>query len=167
MPIDSSHYLHSSLREKILEHLFIGEVLKHPWKKNIRDIEVLKAEVDSGGYDVVISCNGISRHIQLKASYNGASTSEQKVQLSLGTKPSGCVIWLQFDPDNLDLGPFYWFGCPPGQPLPVIIDKKVAKHTKGNAQGEKLERPNLRVLVKRDFTKLESVDEIVFQLFGI
>ncbi len=167
MPIDSSHYLHSSLREKILEHLFIGEILKHLWKKNIRDIEVLKAEVDSGGYDVVISCNGISRHIQLKASYNGASTSSQKVQLSLGTKPSGCVIWMQFDQKSLDLGPFFWFGSGPGHTLPDITGKKVATHTKGNAQGEKLERPNLRVLKKADFTKLTMIEEVVFRLFWI
>lgn len=101
----ASHYLHSSLREKILEHLFIGEILKALWKQNISDIDVLKAEVDSGGYDAVISCNGISRHIQLKASYIGSSTSTQKIQLSLCKKPSGCVIWMQFDQDTLDLGP--------------------------------------------------------------
>ena len=164
---DQSHFLHSSLREKILEHLFIGEVLKSLWKKNIRNIEVLKAEVDSGGYDVVISCHRIIRHIQLKASYKGASTSEQKVQLSLGEKPSGCVIWMLFDPDSLVLGPFYWFGGEPGLPLPDISGKKVAKHTKGNAEGEKLERPNLRVLKKADFDKLVTIEKIVSRLFGI
>lgn len=165
--LDQSHSLHSSLREKILEHLIIGEVLKCLWRKGLRDIEVLKAEVDSGGYDVVISCQGIIRHIQLKASYKGSATNEQKVQLSLGTKPSGCIVWMQFDPESLNLGPFYWFGGSPGQPLPDITIKKVAKHTKGNAQGEKLERPNLRVLVKRDFTKLEAINDVVFRLFGV
>lgn len=165
--VDQSHSLHSSLREKILEHLFIGDVLKSLWQKGLRDIEVLKAELDSGGYDVVISCQEIIRHIQLKASCKGSATSEQKVQLSLGTKPSGCVVWMQFDPEGLNLGPFYWFGGLPGQPLPDITNKKVAKHTKGNAQGEKLERPNLRVLVKRDFIKLETINDAVFQLFGI
>lgn len=165
--VDQSHSLHSSLREKILEHLFIGDVLKCLWQKGIRDIEVLKAEVDSGGYDVVISCQETIRHIQLKASYKGSATSEQKVQRSLGTKPSGCVVWMQFNPKSLNLGPFYWFGGSPGQPLPNIANKKVAKHTKGNAQGVKLERPNIRVLVKRDFIKLETINDVVFQLFGI
>lgn len=163
----SSHYIYSSLREKILEHLFIGEVLKVLWKNNVTDIEVLKAEVDSGGYDVVISCNGISRHIQLKASYKDAATREQKVQLSLGSKPSGCVVWLQFDPDTLDLGPFFWFGGEPGMPLPNIVGKKVAKHTKGNAEGVKLERPNLRVLKKGDFIELTTIEEVVDRLFGV
>ena len=165
--LDQSHYLHSSLREKILEHLFIGEVLKSLWKKNIRDIEVLKAEVDSGGYDVVISCGGTIRYIQLKASYKGATTSEQKVQISLGTKPSGCVIWMLFDPDTLDLGPLYWFGGAPGLTFPDISSKKIAKHTKCNAEGLKLERPNLRVLKKADFTKVTTIEDIVFRLFGI
>lgn len=165
--IDQSHYLHSTLREKILEHLFIGEILKSLWKKNIRDIEVLKAEVDSGGYDVVISCGGTIRYIQLKASYKGATTREQKVQLSLGTKPNGCVIWMQFAPDTLELGPFYWFGGAPGLTFPDILSKKIAKHTKGNAEGVKLDRPNLRVLKKADFTKLATIEEVVFRLFGI
>jgi len=165
--IDKSHFLQSSLREKILEHLFIGEVLKFLWIKDIRDIEVLKAEVDSGGYDVVISCGGIIRYIQLKASYKGATTSEQKVQLSLRTKPGGCVIWIQFDPDTLDLGPFYWFGGEPGLHFPDISSKKVAKHTKSNAEGVKLDRPNLRVLKKSDFTKLATIEEAVSKLFGI
>jgi len=113
---DQNHSIHSSLREKILEHLFIGEVLNVLWKKNIYDIEVLKADVDSDGYDVDISCQRTIRHIQLKASYKGSSTSNQKVQLSLCSKPSGCVIWIQFDPNSLDLGPFYWFGGGPGLP---------------------------------------------------
>ena len=110
---------------------------------------------------------GIIRHIQLKASYRGASTSSQKVQLSLGSKQSGCVIWMQFDPDTLDLGPFLWFGGEPGLPLEDISGKQVAKHTKGNAEGVKLERPNLRVLKKGDFKMFVTIEDVVSRLFGI
>jgi hypothetical protein len=74
---------------------------------------------------------------------------------------------MQFDQETLELGPFYWFGGEPGKPLPDITDKTVAKHTKGNKEGVKLERPNLRVLSKADFTKLTIIDEVVFRLFGI
>lgn len=165
--IDNSHFIHSSLREKILEHLFIGEVLKSLWKRNISDIEVLKAEVDNGGYDAVVSCQGVTRHIQLKASYAGSSTKEQKINISLCNKPSGCVIWMSFSPDTLDLGPFYWFGAEPGKPLPSICDFKVAKHNKGNSTGQKLERPNIRVLRRSAFSKLSTIEEVIFHLFGV
>jgi hypothetical protein len=72
-----------------------------------------------------------------------------------------------FDPISLDLGPFFWFGGKPGQQLPDIYGKKTAKHNKGNAEGEKLERANIRILKKPEFLKLETLEEVVFQLFEV
>ena len=129
-----SHTTHSGLREQVLEHLFLGELLRCLWRQGHRDIEVLKAEVDNAGYDLVIECNGIMRHIQLKSSYEGAKTNRVKINTALTNKPSGCVIWMVFDPKTVDLGPFYWFGGSPGRPLPSLGDR-VAKHTKGDAKG--------------------------------
>ena len=48
--LDASHYAESSAREKLVEHVFLGELLQALWRKNIRDLEVLRPEVDSGGY---------------------------------------------------------------------------------------------------------------------
>ena len=69
------HSEHSSNREKLLEHLFIGEVLRCLWRKGIATAEFLRPEVDSGGYDLVIDCNSILRHIQLKSSHREAKTA--------------------------------------------------------------------------------------------
>jgi hypothetical protein len=164
--VTNEHAEKSSLREKIIEHVFVGEVLKALWRRGIRNIEVLKPEVDAGGYDLVMDLQGITRHIQLKSSYTGASTKKQKVSLALAAKPSGCVVWIRFDPDTLKLGPFLWFGGKPGEPLPDISSFPVAKHTKANAQGIKLERPNLRVLSKSRFTVLNTMDDVLAVLFG-
>jgi hypothetical protein len=103
---DRSHFVQSSLREKVLEHLFVGELLRSLWRKGRRDIEVLRAEIDYTGYDLVIECNGVIRHIQLKSSHRRATTRAVNVSLSLSNKPSGCVIWLYFDEETLELGPF-------------------------------------------------------------
>jgi hypothetical protein len=65
---DASHYLQSSLREKLLEHLFIGELVQELWKQGRRDIEILRGEIDFAGYDLVLECNGVLRHVQLKSS---------------------------------------------------------------------------------------------------
>ena len=58
--LNDSQFLHSSLREKVLEHLFVGDLLRCLWRLGRRDIELLRAEVDYAGYDLVLECNGLS-----------------------------------------------------------------------------------------------------------
>jgi hypothetical protein len=48
-----------------------------------------------------------------------AKTARVGINAALQSKPSGCVIWLRFDPVTLALGPFLWFGGEPGKPLPI------------------------------------------------
>ena len=48
----SKHFEHSSFREKLIEHLFIGEMLKLSWLKDDCQLEVMKPEVDNAGCDV-------------------------------------------------------------------------------------------------------------------
>lgn len=160
------HSAYSSYREKLLEHLFIGEVLRHLWCQGITTAEFLRPEVDSGGYDLVIACNAVIRHIQLKSSHRNAKTAKQNVNIHLAEKPSGCVVWVVFDESTLALGPFLWFGGLPGQRLPDISSLPIAKHTKGNAQGVKVERPNIRVLKRSAFEEVASVPELVERFFG-
>lgn len=161
----SRHTEHSSYREKLIEHLFVGELLKLAWNEHDCELEVGKPEVDNAGYDVILEAKRIVRHVQLKASYHGGKTPRQKLHIKLGDKPSGCVIWILFDEDSLELGPFLFFGGPAGQPLPDIQAHKVAKHTKANAAGEKAERPNIRVLNKGDFQALDSIEAVYERLF--
>lgn len=162
----SVHFEHSTYREKLLEHLFIGEILRYLWSQGITSAEFLRPEVDNGGYDLVITCNSVIRHIQLKSSYLGSTTRRQKVHRRLEEKPSGCVVWLLFDPMSLDLGPFLWFGGTPGEPLPDISGFPIAKHTKGNSEGQKNERPNVRILSQGVFEKIDSIPALARRLFG-
>jgi hypothetical protein len=164
---DASHYLQSSLREKLLEHVFVGELLQCLWRNNLRDVEVLRAETDTSGYDLVLECDHVLRHVQFKSSHRDARTRTVNIHLNLAKKPSGCVIWIFFDPDTLKLGPFLWFGASPGQPLPTLADFPVAHHVKGNRAGEKALRPNLRVIGKRDFKELPNIDSVAVALFGM
>ena len=163
---DPAHYEQSSLRESLVEHLFIGELLKHLWLEGPVPTEVLKPQVDAAGYDVVIECFGVLRHIQLKASARRARTAVQKIHTTLAGKPSGCVVWIQFDAGSLELGPYLYFGGPAGHPLPDLSDLRTAKHTKANAQGIKSERPNIRVVPKGRFEVIHSMEELVAMLFG-
>ena len=162
----SKHSLHSAFREKLIEHLLVGELLKRSWQRGDCSIETSRPEVDRAGYDLIAECNGHVRHIQLKGSYRGSRTAVQKVHLSLAEKPSGCVVWVYFDPNSLELGPFLYFGGEPGRKLPDIDSFKTAKHSKGNAQGVKAERPNHRVINKGQFTVIDSIEDLWHHLFG-
>jgi len=162
----NKHTEHSSYREKLIEHLFVGELLKLAWKEDDCQLEVGKPEVDNSGYDVIFEAKKVIRHVQLKASYLGGSTSRQKVHIKLADKPSGCVVWIYFDEDTLELGPFYFYGGDPGQPLPSLDQLKTARHTKGNQDGFKAERPNMKIVNKGAFTKFENVSDIYEALFG-
>ena len=89
------------------------------------------------------------------------------MRVALGDKPSGCVVWVYLDDEAWELGPFLYFGGEPGAPMPPL-GAKVARHTKGDATGEKQkERPNIREVNKGRFRQLDSMEELWATLFGV
>jgi len=161
----SAHSSDSSLREQALGHVFLGQLLTFMWQSGARDIEVLKSEVDRGGYDLVLEANGIIRHVQLKSSFRGSKVREVDVSTKLLRKPGGCVLWIEFDSESLGIGRFYWFGGKAGTALPDL-GLRVSRHSKGNSDGEKNERPIHRVLTRGRFEPLADIREVVERLFG-
>ena len=160
-----SHSLFSSFREKTLEHIFVGECLKALWVRNVFDAEVLRADVDGAGYDVVLEACGFIRHIQLKSSFVGAKTASANINRKLGEKPGGCVIWLWFDRDSLTLGPYCWFGNVAGEPLSDMTKFPSGRHTKGDATGFKAERTGIAIVKKSRFEVLDDINDVVTRLF--
>ena len=67
--------LQSSYVEKLREHVFLAEVLQEAWLRHGLPVSVLRSKVDSFGYDLVLECDGRTRHIQLKSSKWDATTS--------------------------------------------------------------------------------------------
>jgi hypothetical protein len=154
----------SSILEKVLEHRFIAEISTALWCKGISDFEVLRSEVDSRGYDLVVEARGKQRHIQLKALRRGGKRRNVTLSKRLAEKPSGCVIWMVYDPETLATGPFLWLGGSPGEPL-AELGERVARHTRGNAKGEKAPRAGHRVVKKSAFKKVANVSDLVDALF--
>lgn len=62
----SKHTDHSSFREKLIEHLFVSELLKLSWQNDDCQIEVAKPEVYNSGYDLIVEANGIVSTFSLK-----------------------------------------------------------------------------------------------------
>lgn len=161
----SDHSTHSVLREKIAEHLLIGEMLRRLWQYGVMDTEVLRSEFDAGGYDLVLSRRRIVRHIQLKIKTIGGPTARVNVSVKLAERPSGCVVCMVVTP-RLEIGSFLWFGGMPGSPLPDLSAMGIARHTKGNAAGVKAERPNHRSVPLKHFEHLPNLDDLLLRLLG-
>ncbi len=164
--VRAKHATYSVLRERIVEHVFIGDVMRRLWQRDIMDIEVLRAEFDTSGYDLVMSSASVLRHIQLKVSLVDGARSRININLKLGKTPSGCVIWIIVDHD-LEIVEYRWFGGLPGEPLPDISEHGVVRHTRANARGEKAVRDGQRSLSRSDFVSLDGLDAVIEQLFGI
>lgn len=43
-------FVNSTLRERIVEHVFVGKALQRLWQRRVTDVEVLRSEFDAGGY---------------------------------------------------------------------------------------------------------------------
>ena len=48
--------------------------------------------------------------------------------------------------------------------MPSLDGFKIAKHTKGNKDGLKAERPNIRAVPKSRFKKIASIEDVFVQL---
>jgi hypothetical protein len=136
------------------------------WRRGTRDIEILKSEVDRGGYDVVLEANGVIRHVQLKSSFRGSKVREVDISTKLLHKPNGCIIWLEFDRETLAIERFYWFGSEAGSNRLPNLGERISRHSKGNSKGAKNPRLGHRVVKKRDFQVLADICDVVRELFG-
>jgi hypothetical protein len=102
---ESAHFVNSTLRERIVEHVFIGEALRHLWQRHVTDVEVLRSEFDAGGYDLVMSHGKVVRYIQFKTITENGKATRVNVNLKLLEKPAGCVICIGVNSElelNLD-----------------------------------------------------------------
>jgi hypothetical protein len=170
---DVKYYKYSTFFEQMTEHVFISEVLQEAFFRYGIIIEVLRSEIDTSGYDIVLECNGFPRHIQLKTSKSDSKTINQNINSALLEKPSGCVIWiLREEPDKEDNNQrmklsYLYFGDKPGKALPSLEHFRVGKHAKANSKGVKTERQSIRVIPKSKFEIVPETKELLEVLFGL
>jgi hypothetical protein len=84
MTVDRSRDSHAY--ENLIEHLFLADLLRHMWFDRKEIVEVAKAQVDSWGYDVVLTASGRTRFVQLKTSV------PVDVHTRLASRAGGCVV---------------------------------------------------------------------------
>ncbi len=154
----------SGLVEQVLEYQFLAALTPELLRRGMR-FEVLRGDFDLDGHDLVIEAGGTMRHIQLKGMALGGRTARVPVNTRLGTKPSGCVVWMGYDPQSFAITGWRWFGGLPGERLPDM-GERIARHTRANSAGVKAERPHIRMLTARQFTQLPDIAALADQLFG-
>ena len=163
--MDASHHFEkSALRERIIEHAFVGDALRFLWRRGVVDVEVLKSEFDAHGYDLVLARGDVVRHIQFKTGTT-KKPGDVSVSLALAGKPSGCVLWIQVSPD-LEMKSFFWFGGAPGDPLPQIEAYVQTRRPTHNKDGERPLRKNHRLVPSEKFKRLEKFGDVLEALFG-
>jgi hypothetical protein len=163
-------YLKSTFYQQLVEHVFIAEVLQEAWFGFGEIVEVLRAEVDSWGYDIVFECRGILRHVQLKTSKHDGRRSTANLNIALADKPGGCVVWLLREDDHTTRRvklAYLFFGGAPGEKLPPLDGFAIGKHSKGNSKGKKNERPAIRLVPKTKFLRIATIREVVVKFFGL
>ena len=147
------------------EHLFVSELVQEAWFGFSKKLEVLRTEVDDSGYDLVLECGGVIRHVQLKSSRHNATTSRQTINIALASKPSGCVVWILRTEDRNRMRLTYrFFGGEPGQALPPMTCFKKGTRVKGR---KRRERANARIVTKRQFRTVPTARQLLEELFGI
>ena len=158
---------HSSLRESILEHTFLGTLGRELWRRGRYSVEVLRAEVDRAGYDVVISVDNRTRYIQLKSLSKGATTREWSISNLLTEKTGGCIVVQSVDRFSLDVEAYLFFGGSPTERLPDISQGKPAKRVTFDSQGVRPVRKNHRRVPKSRFETIPNMEALASRLFDL
>lgn len=162
--IDVTTAVLSNVREKILEHRLISDLAVTMVRRGI-EMDVMRSEFDAHGHDVVLEAAGVIRHLQLKAMVAGGKRRDVNINVRLRSKPSGCVVWMVYDPTTFNVVEYRWFGGSPAEPLPYL-GTTVARHTKSNALGVKISRNGHRLLSKGQFEIVADLGALADRLFG-
>jgi hypothetical protein len=162
---DQDAFRRSSYLERVLEFAFLGDLLRRLWSEGVRDVEVLRSDVDAWGYDIVLARGRVMRHVQLKASKRNGSTRTVPINGGLQDKPGGCVVWMLYDAVSLQSGPYLWFGSPPADAPPAIRDLSRARRTTPDAAGSKPLRANTFLLPKARCERLDDLSQVAERLF--
>lgn len=157
---EHSLYFESYFTHTLLQHLMLELLMaEHP-----RKMTILKAEVDSEGYDLVLACGQSVRYVQLKTLGRSISPVNYSVKASLAELPGGCVLWLCFDQDTLKVTHFHLLAALPNQPMGAMLPSDQAQKLK---KGKKVQRPGYVYVKTRDANhRYLSASQLALALFG-
>ena len=157
---------HSHRVEAVMKHAFLWRLYSELWRRN-PDTKVLvfDSEIDDSGFDVVVSVEKCTRHIQLKSSMIDSSTKSVPLHQSLCALPGGCVVWMEYLRATLEVQKYHLLAFSrPSEPLD-FSKFPMAKTTRANSKGEKKRRPGCHLVPKTAFHQnipFETLANVLF-----
>lgn len=165
--VDPREFWFSRDREKMLEHIFLGELTREAWFRRRTTVEILRSEVDSSGYDLVLEQGSAVRHVQLKASRANVRRASQPVNVRLSQKVGGCVVWILYDPEasggSFSLE-YRFFGREPHDAID-LEPFELGRQTRRNAYRVKPPRPSIRLVPRSRFEPPVDIHGLYDKLF--
>lgn len=158
--------------EKLIEHRFIADIMMYGWYFHKKEVRILRCEIDSSGYDIIIDCDNKYRFIQLRTSISSSKRSYQHINASLIHKENPCIIWIFYNyndkKNDFEFKYLFW-GADIDEPLPHIISGKkrgtaenILKSEKNAARRQKSDHG----IAKGQFEEV-PFDALFGKLFGI
>lgn len=156
----------SSYRESLFTQLFVAELLQGCWVAGLPEVEIDLPAVDFQGYDLVATCAGVVRHIQLKATKGRIA-----IHRAMAQKPSACLINLEpsvaGSPERIRFT-YRFFGASAGRTL-MLDDLRPARKTVNtrNTDGvfAKAERANHVIVPAGSFRHVGDIATLARVLF--
>jgi hypothetical protein len=99
--------------ESIQEHRFLFELARHlVTRKPPRLLNILRAEVDMFGFDLVLSVASTTRHLQMKTRSGVPPNTPYDIAETIWRLPGGCVAWMLYSQETLEPASYYLLGSP-------------------------------------------------------
>jgi hypothetical protein len=120
-PFAKGQFEDSRYVESMMEHRFLSDVLQYCWFIQNRRVEVMRPEVDGGGYDLTLEAGDQIRHIQLKSRWQQGRNRSLKINARLREHPDPCVVWIfwEVDPATCEVRLRYRYSERSDWPQPV------------------------------------------------
>jgi hypothetical protein len=157
----------SSYVENVLRHALIAQLSSLVWRRDpLAALEVFNAEVDSTGFDVVLSLGGAVRYVQLKQAHAGKVPASCSIRSSFAEIPGACLVLMSHTADSLELTHFRFFGGGPGQPMGDVRAFRTSKSAgRRSSAGVRKTRENYKDVPRRAFEGPMTASALLERLF--
>ena len=157
---------HSRYIENALRHVFLAQLFKAVWKHDFKGkLHIYNNEVDDSGFDLVARSGDVTRHIQLKATHTDGKAKRISAHADLASAQGGCIVWMSYDAETLDIRDYRFFGQAAGQTIADISLLPATRTTRRDIHGKRKARLKHHDIGLSQFSaslKIEGLRAVLF-----
>jgi len=158
----------SSYVENVLIHRLVSDLASELWRRDPNvPLHIFNAEVDDGGFDLVLACGDKLRYIQVKQVHSTGSASKFSVRLEFTRLPGSCVVVVVYSESELAVEHCLFFGGTACEPMPNVENEKASiSPIKRGEDGRKRVRSHYRDIPRRKFSGPLNTGQLLDALFS-